>query len=229
MTEIQMRGTLMDNDSAKIMRHYGFHDVICPADVAAALAEAAGDAVECVVNSEGGMLTAGTEIYCALSEYGGRVSARVQSCAASAATVLMMAAAEITAEPVSLLCIHNPTMYREGDERAFAHGAEELRNIKESLLNAYERRMKLTREEIAALMDRDLWLSANQALEYGLIDRIEGDAVTAEENARLTASGTHLFPTPEMRRKYGEYLAASAARENALELERARLELLRRI
>lgn len=54
------------------------------------------------------------------------------------------------------------------------HTAEELDNIKEAILSAYEPRIKKSREEISALMNRDVWIDAVKALEYGLIDEISG-------------------------------------------------------
>lgn len=222
--QIKIKGAIYDNDTAEIMRWWDYFDNTCPADIEKALAEADGDDVELIINSEGGMLISGLEMYCLLKKYSGKVTAYVQSFAASAATVVMMAASEIVAEPVSLVCIHNPAMRSGGDEHDLERDLESLRNIKTSILNAYDGKLKMSREEISDLMDKDIFISADQALEYGIINRIDGKE--SEDNTLLVASGTHLFPTPEMRQKYSDYLLEkkqSEEIENSIEIEKFNL------
>lgn len=217
--QIKIKGVIYDNDTAEIMRWFEYFDNTCPADIEKAIAEADGDDIELIINSEGGMLISGLEMYCLLKAYTGRVAAYVQSFAASAATVVMMAASEIVAEPVSLICIHNPVIRSGGDEHDLERDLESLKNIKTSILNAYDGKLKMTRDEISDLMDKDIFISADQALEYGIINRIEGKE--GEQNL-LVASGTHMFPTPEMREKYSGYLADKKQNEE-IEIERFKL------
>lgn len=168
--QVQMKGTILPNDWAEVMRYYGFADNFCPADLKEAMDS--GEDIELVINSDGGSLIAGTEIYSLLAGYTGNTTAHIQSRAASAATVAMMACDKIVAEPVSLICVHNPSAEAAGDSHTLRHTAEELDNIKDSIIAAYRSRAKVSDEEMAELMDKDLFISAEEAMEYGLVDTV---------------------------------------------------------
>lgn len=168
--QVQMKGTILPNDWAEVMRYYGFADNFCPADLTEAMDS--GEDIELVINSDGGSLIAGTEIYSLLAGYTGNTTAHIQSRAASAATVAMMACDRIVAEPVSLICVHNPSVEAAGDSHTLRHTAEELDNIKDSIIAAYRSRAKVSDEEMAELMDKDLFISAEEAMEYGLVDTV---------------------------------------------------------
>ena len=50
MVDIQLRGELWDNDSADVLRWWGFRDITAPMDIQAALDAAAGDDVTLLIN-----------------------------------------------------------------------------------------------------------------------------------------------------------------------------------
>lgn len=158
---------------------------------------------------------AGTEIYSLLKGYKGAKKAHIRSRAASSATVAIMACDEITAESVSLVCVHNPTTYSSGDAGVMRHTAEELDNVKSAIIAAYSGRVK-SRDEISALMDRDIWLDAEKALEYGLIDRIE-----EARGHIINSAGRDIFPTEKM---IADYREAKNSR-TSLAKEKAKIEI----
>lgn len=221
--EIKLNGTIMDNESADIMRYWGYNDVACPQDIRNALGEADGEEIVLYINSNGGSLIAGHEMYCILREYPGNKIAHVQSLAASAATIPMMACGKRIAEVVSLFCIHNPSSIAWGDQNEFRKAADDLDTYKNSILNAYQSVLKISREEISALMDEDKMLDANQALDLGLVEEIIGDAQAVENMRLVAAAGHYMFPTPEMRKQYSQHLENN---KKELEIQKLRLEIL---
>lgn len=221
--EIKLNGTIMDNEFAEIMRFWGYTDVTCPADIKSKLDEADGEDITLYINSGGGQLMAGYEIFCDLRLYSGKITAHVQSMAASAATVPMMACDKRVAEVVSIICIHNPSTVASGDHKEFKKTAEELDTIKNSIMNAYEPKLKISREEIAALMDEDKLLDVNQALEYGIIDEVIGEADEAAPLGYVAAVGHYMFPTPEMIKQYRQHIDND---KKALEAQKLRLNIL---
>jgi ATP-dependent protease ClpP protease subunit len=189
-------GTLMDNEWADIMRWYGYKDNVCPADIRDLCEKADGEEIELEVNCDGGDLMVGSEIYTILKDYKGTVRAHVQSRSASAATVAMMGADTVTAESVALICVHNPTTYAHGEQREMQGAADTLEACKEIILNAYMGRAKVSREEISDLMDKNIFITAEKAVEYGLVDSIvgaEGGTVIVNGD-----SGKMHFPTEKM-------------------------------
>lgn len=212
-------GTLMDDESADIMRWWGYTDNVCPSDIRNLLEKAGGEEVVLEVNCDGGDLMVGTEIYTMLRSYSGRVVADIQSRSASAATVAMMGADEITAENTALICVHNPTTYARGEQRKLQGAADTLGACKEVILNAYMGRAKVSREELSALMDRDVFITAEKAVEYGLVDSIKAQDA---EGVRIVAGvgGVH-FPTEKM---ISDWQAMKAAEKNNTDdLEKKRL------
>lgn len=212
-------GTLMDDESAEIMRWWGYTDNVCPSDIRNLLKKAGGEEVVLEVNCDGGDLTVGLEIFPVLRNYSGRVVAYIQSRSASAATVAMMGADEIVAENTALICVHNPTAWASGEQRNLQGTADTLGACKEVILNAYMGRAKVSREELSALMDRNVFITAEKAVEYGLVDSIKAQDT---EGVRIVAGvgGVH-FPTKKMISDWQAMKAAEKA--NTDELEKKRL------
>lgn len=219
-------GTLMDDESAEVMRWFGWEDNVCPKDIRNVLQDAAGEEVVLEVNCDGGDLMVGTEIYTLLRGYSGRVVAHIMSRSASAATVAMMGADEIVAENTALICVHNPTTYAWGEQRDMQGAADTLEACKDVILNAYMGRAKVSREELSALMDRDVFITAEKAAGYGLVDSVrrvdpnkekEGEA----DGVRIvaSASGVH-FPTKKMISDWREMKARESAETESTEKKR---------
>ena len=169
MADISIRGELWDNDSADILRWMGWRDLTAPMDIQAALEAAGGEDVTILVNSPGGDMAVGAEIRSMLRRYQGKTTALIQGFAASSATLAISACRTIQSEAGALLCYHNPSNTTEGDYRAMRRSAEALRNARDCILEMYTaRKGAKSREELMALMDKDIWISPGQAKEYGL-------------------------------------------------------------
>lgn len=219
MAEFNFNGDLLSDEYAEIWRWFGETANVCPADIRNLCEQANGEELTIYFNSDGGSHVAGTEIYSVLRAYKGRKTAHIQSRAASAATVAIMACERIVAEPVSLICVHNPSTYSYGDAGEMRHTAEELDNIKRSIVNAYETRIKVPRAEIEELMNKNLWLDAAAAKGYGLVDEIVGGPVPT--GTIINAAGRVRYPTQKM---IDEYRAAKQGAADAEKAAKAWLE-----
>lgn len=134
------------------------------------------------INSPGGDCIAAAQIYNMLSEYPGKVTVKVDSLAASAASVIAMAGDEVLMSPVSMLMIHNPATMAFGDHTEMQKAIELLDAVKESIINAYVKKTGLSRARISHLMDAETWMDANKAVELGFADGVlysarDGDIV----------------------------------------------------
>lgn len=227
MVDIQLRGELWDNDSADILRWWGWRDITAPMDIAAALEAAGGDDVTVLVNSPGGNMVVGSEIRSMLRRYAGKTTALFQGFGASAATLAVSACNTIQSEPGALLCYHNPSGGAEGDYRTMEGAAEDLRNARDCILEIYRARHgSKSEEELAALMDKNIFITPTQAKEYGLIDEIVGlEGAGGDPAAFVAAAGDRIRLTAAMREKYQAHVAA--AKEAAAQEEQAKRALAR--
>ncbi len=171
---IPINGHIVSDDDARIYRYYGY-SVTCPADVRNALKQApAGEDVILEINSGGGSVPAGFEIYSVLRAAARNIQAEVQSLAASAASTLMLGCRKVLLSPVAQVMIHNPACCTEGDEVVHRESLGMLASIKESILNGYELRCgsRCSREKLRNMMDDSSWLYAQEAVALGLADGI---------------------------------------------------------
>ena len=127
------------------------------------------------LNSYGGSCNAAVRMFDDIRAYPGNVHITISGTAASAATVLAMAAGKLEMTPGSLFMIHDPSTIAFGNERDMTDAINLLRACKESILNVYGRRCKKSRDEIAALMTATTWLDAQAAMNEGFIDGITED------------------------------------------------------
>ena len=124
------------------------------------------------LNSYGGSCNAAVRMHDDLVSYPGKVGITVSGTAASAATVLCMAADRLEMTPGSLWMIHDPSIVAIGNVRDLKDAIRLLDACKESILNVYETRIKVTRDQAASMMARTTWMDAQKALEDGFIDGI---------------------------------------------------------
>ena len=148
-----------------------FDDDVTPKKFKAELMESDDD-ISIWINSPGGDVFAASQIYNMLKEYKGKVTVKVDGLAASAASVIAMAGDEVFMSPVAMLMIHNPSTIIWGEESDMVRAKEMLSEVKESIINAYEVKTSLPREQISKMMDSETWMSSKKAVELGFADKV---------------------------------------------------------
>ena len=170
--EIDVRGDIIENDDKWIYDWLEWGST-CPNDIKNALQTMpTGDKLIVNVNSGGGSVMAGQEIYSLLH---GRqdVEIHIQSLAGSAASVIAMANT-CKRSPVATIMIHNVSMSgASGDYHDMQTNAEILKTMNSALAEAYIAKTGKTKDEILKMMDKETWITASQALEMGFIDEVE--------------------------------------------------------
>lgn len=127
------------------------------------------------INSAGGFVTEGMAIYAALRRHKGNTVAIVEGIAASMASVILQAANKRLVCKGSYVMIHNPWAGVQGDAEELRKQAELLDKMKGDLLDIYEARSggKCDRKKLEELMDQETYMTAEEAVEYGLADAVD--------------------------------------------------------
>ena len=124
------------------------------------------------INSPGGDCIAASQIYTMLMDYHHDVTVQIDGMAASAASVIAMAGTKVCMSPTSMMMIHNPFTMAMGDTEEMRKAIQLLDEVKESIINAYQIKTGLSRDELSKLMDGETWMNALKAKELGFCDEV---------------------------------------------------------
>lgn len=126
------------------------------------------------INSPGGSVYAGLAIYDTMQHLRAPVSTFCVGMAASMAAVLLAAGekGQRNALPNSRIMIHQPSGGSQGTAADIQIAAQEILHIRERLNGIIARHTGQTQEKIASDVDRDRFMGPEEAVEYGLIDRV---------------------------------------------------------
>ena len=124
------------------------------------------------INSPGGDVFAAAQIYNILMDYKGNVTVRIDGIAASAATMVAMAGTTVEMSPVGMMMVHNPSTAVIGNTKEMQAAIQMLDEVKENIINAYELKTNLPRQQLSDLMDAESWMNAKKAVELGFADKI---------------------------------------------------------
>ena len=175
------------------------------------------------VNSGGGSVFAGFEIFSLLRGAECRTVAVVQSLAASAASTIISGCDTVQVSPVAQIMLHLPAIVTEGNREDHRDSIKLLDSVTESILNGYESkcRGKATRDKLAQLMRAETWIPAQDAVEMGLADEIlyQDDTTGIIPNNIVNAVGSSICglingamqpSAAELRARYDELIAKGA-------------------
>ena len=168
--KIDIKGTIIRNDDKWI---YDFFDMTstCPRDVLAALGQAKGEEIDVFINSPGGTVFAGSQIYSALQNASCAVRIHVVGLAASAASVIMCAG-HCDISPVGMVMMHHVSSYAEGDYTDMQQAADMLNAASRAICSAYVEKTGRAESEFMELMSQEKWFTAQEAVDIGLCDEI---------------------------------------------------------
>ena len=196
---INIRGVMIPNSYKWYYDFFG-EDSTCPKDVQDILdAVKQGDEVEVYINSPGGVIDVGSEIYTLLKTQKENIKIYITGEACSAASIAAMAG-YCEMSPTALMMVHCVSSGVNGNHKAMEHMGEVLRTADKALCTAYMDKAGMSETEALEMMEHETWLTAQQAKEKGLIDKImfeeqEGDAV------QMVNGRSFKLPTPEQMEK----------------------------
>lgn len=119
------------------------------------------------INSPGGSVIDGWAIYNMLRDHPAEKTAYIDGWAASMAGIIAMAAEKVVQPRNTWLMIHNPWTVAVGDSGAMRKMADVMDAMKGHAIEAYQRHVKASKEVIAEWMDKETWLTGDDAKATG--------------------------------------------------------------
>lgn len=218
---VDIRGPMIPNDYKFYYDFFG-EDSTCPRDVQKVIdALVDGDEVEVYINSPGGVIDVGSEIYTLLRNQK-NITIYITGEACSAASIVAMAGYCVMA-PTALMMVHCVSSGARGNHSDMEHAAEVLRTADRALCTAYMAKTGMTEEEALDMMEHETWLTAAQARERGMVDEI----MFEEEEETVPVVAEPLFCLPEKEKMEQVKRMIRAKDDKKTELARAKLNLLR--
>lgn len=184
---IDIKGTIIPNDDAWVYDWFEI-DCTCPKAVNEALTKADGQNIDVYINSGGGDIFAGSEIYSALRSYNGKVDIHITGLAASAASVIACAG-HSDISPTAMMMVHNVSSCIKGDYHDMDKESEVLQKANQAICSAYMDKCGITEQEALLMMDKETWMTAQDAVDMGLVDEI-----ATSKNLQLIASVGEVLP-----------------------------------
>ena len=218
MRKIEVKGTIVGNADKWIYEWFGM-DATCPKDVNAAISEANGEPLLVEINSGGGDVFAGSEIYTALKAYACTVEINIVGLAASAASVIAQAG-HSRISPTALFMVHNVSGSAAGDFHDMQQEAEILQTANKAVAAAYLEKTGKSMEELLGIMDAETWMDAQKAVEYGFVDEV------MFASAPTLTNGIGVLPAQTIH-KLKDLLPARGEENAEVKTVTAKLKLLR--
>ena len=137
--------------------------------------------IEMYINSPGGVVTAGFAIYDTMQYLKSPVATTCMGFAASMGSFLLMAGEPgmRVSLPNARIMVHQGSGGFQGKAADIARHAKDVLETQQRINALYAKHCGRTIEEVEAALDRDTFMSAEEALAWGLVDRVNGERAAA--------------------------------------------------
>lgn len=168
---INISGQIVSREDKSFYERWGY-PTTSPEDIVNALSDCNNEDIEIYINSPGGSVVDASEIYTAIKEYKGDVTAKIIGLAASAASWIAMAANKVLISPTGLMMVHNSSSIAWGDYTDMDASSNMLQTIDSAIRNAYKLKTGLEDEALKDFMDSETWMNAQDAVNNKFADEI---------------------------------------------------------
>jgi ATP-dependent protease ClpP protease subunit len=180
-----------------------------------------GNQINVRINSPGGDVFAALAMYNILRASGKEITTEVVGVAASCASLIFMAGDKRVMPKNTMLMIHNPWTFTGGNADELREMADTLDKVGNSVAGSYQARTGMKEADLAAMLAKDTWLNADEALANGFATEITPDVqVSASfdmDRADLPANVRAIYQQAQP--KTPEQLQAQAAADAATQAQ----------
>lgn len=167
MQQIKIKGAIISNDSIE-MYEKSQKEYTALKDIQIPFPE---EPLEVIINSGGGDVFTGSEIYSILKNHKGHVTVKIVGVCASSASMVAMAGDTVEMSPTGLFMIHNAMGWTFGNTQEHEKQIKSLEEANDSIAKAYQNKTGLPLSKIRELMKEETWFSCDKAIKYGFVDK----------------------------------------------------------
>nr|WP_260288459.1 head maturation protease, ClpP-related [Peribacillus sp. BBB004] len=209
--KINVKGPIISSNEQWIYDWFGI-EATSPKKISDQLSQVKGEDIDIDINSGGGSVFDASEIYALLKDYQGKKTGKILGLAASAASVIAMAADTLMMAPTAQIMIHNASTRSQGDYRDMDKTSDFLKNVNQTIANAYQIKSGKSHEELLSMMDNETWLTPQQAMEHHLIDEI----MFEDQGVQIVASNDGGMIPPQVIDRMRKELQTSGIQNQAI-------------
>ena len=184
MTIIDIKGVIVSDEDKPVYDYLGFEST-CPDDVKNALKESEDNDVTVYINSGGGDLSAGNEIYYLLKSSEKNITIDIINAGSAASVIAMARHSRII--PSGVLMIHNVLCMGYGNHKEHEDIAEILKVHDKAVAQAYIDKTGMDMATLLELMEKETYLTSAECIAYGFVDEV------INEGVKVAASGTPMI------------------------------------
>ena len=153
--------------------------------------------IDMYINSPGGNVFAGMAIYHMLKRSPANITAHVDGIAASIAFVIAMAADKIVMPKTSMVLAHKAMIAGivAGNADDFVRMAEQLEAVDGIILEAFKAKTGMSNDDLMAVMRKDAYMGAEEAVRLGFVDGYEEAIERAPQNAEAVKFNAKAYLT----------------------------------
>jgi ATP-dependent protease ClpP protease subunit len=146
------------------------------------------------INCLGGDCHTAQAIHSIIADYScGKKTSYIDGVCASAATIIASAADEVIARHNTNYMVHYPWSVCVGNANDMSKAAEDLEKLTVPIVSVYKEQVKgkIDESKIRQLMEEETWMTANEALDYGFVDKVRGkiNAIARVNKSHIMCSG----------------------------------------
>jgi ATP-dependent Clp protease protease subunit len=139
------------------------------------------------INSPGGVVTSGFAIYDTMQFIKSPVSTLCMGTAGSMASFLLMAGepGRRIALPNASIVLHQPSGGFQGKASDIERHAEDILKLKRRMIRMYAEHCGRTEEEVERTLDRDFFMTAQEARDWGIVDHVYDKRMIVENGGGM--------------------------------------------
>lgn len=198
--------------SGNIRKRYWSEDKSIDADLVRDSLENITDDVVIKLNSNGGDVFQGIEIYNYLKDHPSNITVEVTGVAASAATFIVAGATEAIMNTGTSFMIHEASSFAWGNKAELKKVLNALETIDDSIISIYESKTGQSKNQLKDWMAEEKWFTAEETVKYGFANKVKEkkkditdeidiaaliNRAVAEAHKQFTAQAQNTVETPE--------------------------------